>query len=550
MMYRDHIAILCRRSYGWGSFAIVFFIGGSAGQYVYAQGAKPPIPSAQKVVVSPAQVFSSDLARLSNRFGVAFVAEGQPIPVTKEGPAPSLSEKLSQADAVREVADYFDYSAARHGSVYLLTKRYTTAEDLPDVTPEECRSGLKAIAKILATFNPRYPKSSFGNYPQAHIASLLSAEQLGKLGKDGLLVSELTPIQHEEVWRLALNFYLQSQADQIEQSYTDLENRNPADPVFHWQTIMNVRAFGYDTRSVHLNDILFIPVSNSNQILVAPDGGKVIFDVPTHNGKPAPRLDPTDPTTIKESAKQSVDDQGKSSCVLSLSEVISPLNGKAAKPDFYKVDPMYAAKHVTLVGVDKLPADVLMRSIAAVYGRRVAKNEDGSFLLTHPSAIEAKQLTELGSALRSAIPAPIYRAIQAGVLSTHKEIQGVESPVLADDYQVPASVLRRSAMQMFRYIAEPKVKSQPTGKLALSCLGDPARSMFEFANTIGLFSTICWLADRPQPPYISDIDHVILTGGIYRNEAGDERFSLFFSYTNPKTGALYKGVGFSNAPAP
>ena len=102
-------------------------------------------------------------------------------------------------------------------------------------------------------------------------------------------------------------------------------------------------------------------------------------------------------------------------------------------------------------------------------------------------------------------------------------------------------------MRMFRYTVEPKVKAQPGKKLSLAHLSEQERSTFGLANAITALSHACWLADRPLPPYIADIEHVTLTGGMYINAEGLERFSLYFSYLNPKTGMMYKGVGFSNA---
>jgi|GEM_PF-2686957 len=544
-------AVLCQRSFALIGFIFVCCFGRSAEKNSWSQEPIWPIPSAQKVAVPLVDVFAVDLEVLSLRLGVTFIAEGQPFPPNNKLPAPSLSNNLSSEAAVREVADYFDYSAVRQGNIYLLMKRYTNPEDMPEVTPEECMNGLKAISKILILFNPKIPTGTFAGEPMANIVHLLSTEQLERLSKSGLSVSELTPSQHEEVWRLALDFYLQSEADHVEETYSILENRNPADPVFHWQTIMNVHAFGYDTRSAKLNKILFIPVSDSNRIIVNPDGGTGKFSsVHTHNGVVVPDLDPADPNGVPEPTKRFLDDKGRHSNAISISQAMSGLNGRTANHVVYKVDAEYAAKRVILVGVDKLPGDVLMRALAAVYGLRIARNEDGNLVLTHPLVIKAKQLPDLGRALQSAIPAPIYRAIRTQALAAHKEIKGMKRPVLANEYQAPGFAIHRSAIQMFLYVAEAEVKAHTGEKLALSHLGERANTMFMIAETVDSFSQVCWLTDRPLPPYVADIDHVTLTGGIYRNAEDAELFSLHFSYINPKTGIMYSGIGFTNAIVP
>ena len=449
------------------------------------------------------------------------------------------------------MADYFDYSVTRKGSVYLLTKRHSNPDDLPDVTPEECKIGLRAISRILAPFNPGFSQGTFAGEPMASIAHLLNAEERDRLHQRGIPVSELTSVQHQEVWRLAMKFFLQAEADRVEESYAAVENRNPPDPVFHWQTIMNVNAFGYDTRSVQLNKILFIPVSNSNQIMVFANGmSGHLTSANKQKGVTSPSIDPTDPTGVSEPMKRFMDDNGRSSHAVSISQAVAALNARPANQVVYKVDVAYAAKLVTLAGIDKLSADIVMRSLAAVYGLRLVNKEDGSFVLTHPAPTEVKRLSDLAGSIRSAIPTPIYRTIQARLTSRHAERTMRLFPVLAGQYEEQASELRPTAIQLFRYGVEPKVKSQTGAKLALSHLNERERSMFALADTIGEFSEACWLADRPLPPYIADFDHVILTGGMYRSAEGAERFSLYFSYPNPKTGRMYRGVGFSNAIVP
>lgn len=187
-------------------------------------------------------------------------------------PVPTLSEKLSQDQGVQEVADYFDYTVARQGSAYLLTKRYSNSNDLPDVTPEECMAGLKAIAKLMDRFNPHLPRAGYTGSPAAAVARLFGAEQWRKLGNGGLAVKELTPDQRAEVERVALHLYLQTRADAVEKQCATLENRNPADPVFRRQEVQGVNSFGYSTRSAVKNDIVFVTLSNTDRVISLPDG--------------------------------------------------------------------------------------------------------------------------------------------------------------------------------------------------------------------------------------------------------------------------------------
>jgi len=537
-------------------------LGVVAGLRSGAQEAAQAAVAAQKATTSPAELFSADLEALSQRLGVAFVAEGQPFPGITKSPVPSLRKDLSPEAAVREVTDYFDYAAVRQGNIYLLTKRYTNPEDLPEVSPEECRIGIKAIAGMLAAFNPKYPPGTFAGDPIANIARMLSPAQMEKLGKEGLPVTELNPEQHAEIERLALKFYIQDKADRVAKAYALLESRNPADPTFHWQTIMDFHAFGYDTRSERLNKILFIPVSNGNHIIVSPDGTtiKITAGVHTENGVVVhdPDLDPTDPTVVSEPMKQFLGNRGKPAHAVSLAEAVSALTRRAANKTEYRVDPMYATKHVTLVGTDKLAEEALLRSFAAVYGLRVVQSEAHRFDLTRPLVTDARQLSDLNRALLSAIPGSISHAFLSNPHRGPKgtdlsKLEGFPAEALARmplDYTKHSEDMALAAMRMFRYVAEAEVKAQPSEKIRLSKLGERARTLFEFAQTVNLYAEACTMANRPAPEFVTDLDHATLTGGISHNADGTERFALSFSFRDPQTGEVHQRGGFANAIIP
>jgi hypothetical protein len=215
---------------------------------------------------------------------------------------------------------------------------------------------------------------------------------------------------------------------------------------------------------------------------------------------------------LSEATLRFLDDKVTPAHAFSLAEAVSALNRRAADPSpTYKLDPMYAAKRVTLLGTEKLPAEVLLRTLAAVYGLRGVQEEKNHFLLTHSPTVEAERIFDLGRALQSAFPAPISRAIRTCLPADRSAIKGfpgMERPVFALDYPEKASAIHHAAMQMFRYLAEPAAKSQPNAKILLSQLGERTRNMFAIASTMNLFAQDCSLADRPLPPYIANIDQI------------------------------------------
>ena len=220
---------------------------------------------------------------------------------------------------------------------------------------------------------------------------------------------------------------------------------------------------------------------------------------------------------------------------------------------------MYAAKHVTLVGMDKLSPDVVMQSLAAVYGLRVGRR-DGTAVLTAPLPSPSSAFTEVKRALLRAIPAPIYRAFRlrsrpASGADMPSGSPGSPAPALSlDDYEAHGVAVHNSVLRLFRYLAEPQVKPPFGAARTLSRLGKRASDLFELSRMVRAYTGLCGLADCSPPPYLTDLtefaDHVLLHGSPDGNENTLTRVTLSFIYSNPKTGVKYGPVEFFDSTLP
>ena len=605
----------------------------------------PPAAAGQEAAPLLPDPFYDALDALSQKYHVAFIAEGRPFLAGKNGPAPGAnSEQASGPDPtmdpmpkeeaansmphkslspeeaeVQKVAARFDYDFWHQGNIYLLQKRYSNPGDLPEVTPEEC-SGLWlrcdnvssriTMANGFPVLNSR-EKNIAGGVNEAlldltrsrrrvtqedFVHAVLFGSRDSGFGGSGTthilqhirpLINPVPPDFHMP--GLMENFVLGSYSDRLQATHSLLANIRRLDPVFHWQTLGQSPVFGYDTQLGPHTDLLFLPASDCDRIIVAPYGTPMPrpdFWMRTENHLPDP--DPTDPKTLSPETKRFLDDNGRSSRAVTIAEALAPINKRVPKTPGYKIyqaDPTFAAKRVTLVGTEKLSPETLMQSLAAVYNLNVEHRRDDHVVLTWKPMIMPLEGGNgkggYGKHVRASISDPIYRAIHARFLADRTKVKNQEGPVLLEfetqyEFQRIAASFRNTAMQMFRYLAEPQVKAQPKEKLPLSRLGEREHTLFMFAQTVSAYAAACEVVDIPLPPYLFVGDsvwddyygaRVKISGGVYRK--GDSpkgpynydalyfsrivnrscpddtaRLALFVTYINPNSGVAYGPVQF------
>jgi hypothetical protein len=576
-------SILCHRGLRLVGSLLCFGFGVLPGQPSWGQAPMPPAASVREATALLPDPFYEALEGLSKKYSVAFVAEGRPFPQAKSGPVlplnadpapeevdPSPSKDLSPEEAVQKVAGKYDYDAVRQGNVYLLTKRYTNPDDMPEVTPEECLLGLKRLG----------PATSPGNTEAIAVSNdqIMSAQVRGAQVVIERTKQRLTErpsdrnrgIMQDLVYSVMLhnlshNFYFDAAMTRKAVTVLQWENNRTQEPVFRWQTIEKSPVFGYDALFGPQARLFFLPVSDCDRILVAPYGTPVPCQGYTMRYDLAlPDPDPTDPAGLSQATKRFLDDNGRSSRAITLAEAIAALNKRATGRLVYKVDPAYAAKRVTLVGADNLSPEIVIQSLAAVYGQGVDHHRDNTVHLTNPPFFDMPHTPRAVYTLfhaydklvRPEIPAPIVRVMHARFVAGRTKTKNQEGTELLEygtqgEFQRIAATLRNSAMQMFRYLAEPEVKAQPQQKLALSRLGERERILFAIAQSASVYADACKLTEIPLPPYITDLDdfrqNVTITEKVYRDNNGVLRVALALTYVYPQTGVAYGPVNFFDA---
>ena len=589
-MMNEHVWNIRSRFQGWTrtGFLLLGCFGPCVAQPSWGQAPIPPSssnPAAQKENTPLPDPFYEALEGLSKKYGVAFVAEGRPFPTAKSGilsvqrkshesdaapmpvedqalkeeaasPAdPAPNKILSSEEAeVQKVAARFDYDFLHQSNVYLLQKRYTNPDDLPEVTPEECRRWM-AIDNYSSGRYSLHDGRPEINSVEKRIAGYVNATLL-QLTKSRHRVTQEefiyrviygfgadSPIMWQAVNRdfpmaaipqfvLTADFFFQSFRDRVRATRSLLDNSRPLDAVFYWQTIGQSPVFGYDTQFNPQANLLFIPVSDCDRIGVVPYGTpqpRSDFWMRTETQLPDP--DPTDPKSLSPETKRFLDDNGRSSRAVTLAEAIAPINKVVPKRPGYKiyqVDPTFAAKRVTLVGTEKLSPETLMQSLATVYGLNVDHRRDDHVVLTFlpdksSKRPELPRFMEYDEVI--CMPDPIYRVIHARFLAGRTKAKNQEGQELLAfetqyEFQRIGATFRNAAMRMLRYLAEPQVKAQPNKKLPLSRLGEREYTLFMFAQTMSASAAACELMDIPPPPYITHrydfAESVNITGGVYR----------------------------------
>lgn len=489
------------------------------------------------------QRFVEALQLIAKQWKIGIVVEGSPMP---SGSIPAdLRLDADLKEAVDQVSRQYDYDIQRRGNVFLLTKRYTDPADYPDITPDEYRLALAAASRVLAGFNPKFTSEEKNGTPVAAIGRLLTPEQTDALAHGGIPVQSLSTEQRAEAWKIALRYYVQFDAEAATTSANYLNSIFKQDPVFKRKVIQGIDAFGFEVSGGSPPKPTFYPMSNPDSVHVGPKGA--IVRISSGDKKTvAPTTDRTDPNA-EGSVPVTVPES--SGIAMTLNRMVDDLNVRSNGVNRYKVDPVLAAKTVVAVGMDFVPPFEMFQALAELYGLRLKQDDDHSVLLTRKRDPAAQTLDQVPRALREMVPTPLRHWFHARQQSPERFHSG-ENPLLREDYANPATEARLAAIRLFRAKVEPEVLARKDKQIRLSELSDDTKKLFALTLAIGDLGQVAWMGERAAPPYVTDFDHIILTGSLTAGADGKPRLAMFLSYKDPRTGQLHQGTGFVNARIP
>lgn len=550
---------------------LVLLVGGfSTGR---AREEKPSAQSELLVRITPEQagVFADALTSLSQQARVAFVVEGEPLKGTRTDKEVEdvPREEAPLSSVVTRLAAAYDYDTERQGDVFVFKKRYTEPDDLPGVTVAECVLVMKDVLRFVSAFSPDLANPCPRD-PQVKrfIASLTDA-QLQAMKDKKLTVASLSPQQQGVVWKLALNFHLSYPKQRAKTTVDQLSRLSPEGIVFCWSDRYAPRSipwhaprlFGYETASASSSRPSFRPLVDPRLVTVEPNGG---FSIVTHeirNGKPVPLSEAYDRT--EPPAGKAAESKTAPTISSTLEAVVAALNARTADAPRMAVDAALAAKPIRIIGADAAQPPALLKAMADAYGLRIRTEKDGTLTLTRKLVRSPRTLSDLPEAVRDALPEPLRRALRVGsgapddpktafMPSPSQQQQAVQSPHSRDlgkhhRSQETPDPLRLVAVRRLRTGIEPKLKQAPNGRVSLSALDGPEQVAFANVLMADCLSDLRRLSARELPKQITQFDKLVLFGGLYLNDEGEQKFSLFLGLpaADGKNVSVVGG-GFSN----
>lgn len=557
---------------------LLFALAAAQGQQATTPPADPPTP----ITAQQAAVFQDALRALASQGHVAIIAEGAPLR-SKLPPqdVPKLDDHWPLSAVVERVAAAYDYDSQRRGNVFVLKKRFSDPNDLPDVTPEECRQALDDVLGILAPFDPGQPDVSPAreNLLLIHLADSLTPDQMEAMrqteGVGGLPVASLNPEQQAMVRRFALTSYVHFPATDIrsvrawlalmptltlrikkERHVTTLTQNDNGRATT--QTYVQNTAFGYEfLDSLHRPQ--FMPLEQGG----APDQGNILGSAQTWRQEtiePRPKL------------------QDKLEGYTTLKTLIAAQNARGTR---MKVDPALALKPVTVFGSETASPAEVISALADIYGLRVRKDADGTQRLTRLLFVVPSDLDAIPQSVRHSLPAPLLRAMHDGETEElrqqsqqllHRYGGSFSSEAQYAEWQAQqqkiekrgfdllqiSTTLRQVAVQRLRLaldaqlasqgvdVRAQRIKGMESSPVPLASLPQTARSAFAVVMMTDVLEAVIHTLGTQAPSWAARIDQDYLIGGLIPDpkRPGQQMFDLTVAGVRAD-GSLQPGTGTS-----
>lgn len=470
---------------------------------------------------------------------------------------PGLNDSLEES--MRDLCSVFRLSWERRGGVYIVTHQYDASiPQIPSITLGELRDTVKTLKGLLEPYNPRIKPSSALSDPLAdYFMKSLTANQLAALKEGrkaletskpgrGLLLSDLSQPQREELWKIACYLWIQTKVEGLTHLEEQLKLIDDEDCILEFRTFRGVRFFGFGASAKNAESQgAFVPLSHPSQTMVRgikyglmsmrkADGGFL----------PAPP-DPTEPAVNFQSQVQA----DTPPAFVSLIDVQSVSDRKT------KVDEHYQQKLVRLIlpkGKILKGAEVpaLLESLDYLYGLRVIKGEDSYEITRRSPRIRQASSEDLPAMLYASIPVSLRRMLEGPKSrSTRERVDSTKGDGRAyeDDIRAKLFNIRVLAVKALREKCGAKWETSKYEQIPLKELDAEGKQMLAVAILSLNLEEMVPLWTRPPPDFIRDFEQTVLVGGVVQDEQGTERFSLFLCQPLPDN-RIRQGPGFANVP--
>jgi hypothetical protein len=325
---------------------------------------------------------------------------------------------------------------ARQGSVVALEKTYTSSDDMPPVTPQECREALNDIERFLLPYDPK-STTKFGT-PACDSAGRdlylsLSPEQVEQWKAGPLPVRSLAPNQKVHLRRFLLHFFA----------------REPLTAAGFSRGLLGYSLdaqVGYQKRDSYINFGLWAQVRQGPTVMFG-----FVMDDGVNRIPSLPPLDGAGLTATGDGTSTEPD------CLYTLERLFAALPVEAGKQ--FRVAPELAQKPITCVGVLKSlkPPQVLevAERVAELYGLRLRKEPDGYTLMRRTPRPPA----DVGD-----IPAAAYAVLPRSLVRTVQQEKPLKWPPWTPEEEKTLSPREQDA-RLSRPLPPPRVKELQTAAM-------------------------------------------------------------------------------------
>ena len=499
------------------------------------------VDSGKQGVESPLR-FDTVLSDLSQRYHIALVCESRPLLLSpKDAEASRALEKaLSHPDPdvetqVKAVADAFDYRATRdpkNKTLFLLTKRYTSSNDLPEVTLEEADISYRNILRAISGFAD--PDVEPADLIVQLLADTAPEEQI-RFGK-GVAFTDLTTPQKAIAAKLAGGADMGdtlSHFQRVSRRFVSLQH----DTAFLGMSDyagQNLPCYQGDFGLQHRVSKVYI----SYWVKTTVGGGTAILGsdkLPTFtvvNGKvidlPPDPTDPATPGNTPEPAPEPLAAQK------TLAQVAAMVTTKLVASDSassllarggitrVEADPAIARKTVCVFGDSLLGPEALLGAVSELYqlrAPRIKGGKDGKadvVQMTLPVPKSLEKASDIPAEVARLLPPSLVRAFVAGphLVFPNRDGKLIDNKPadLAHLESLAGDRLYLTATRRLRAIVQPRIDAaqKQNKKLLFSDLPIEASDLAALASLATCGGDIRMLT-TPKPYLLDNLDKTTLS---------------------------------------
>ena len=486
-------------------------------------------------VVSVQRSFSRSLSVVSDKWRVAIVAEAGPVKSYITLSQQQLKAMPGPDEALRQIAETYDYKLYKVGPVFCLIERYGDTNDLPNITLGEAKAALERINQLLAPFKVEFaPSGPIASARAVAIAQVLTADQLKSLETEGVPVRSLNAQQREQVWHFVENITLAGTVAEVQASAKHIGALYSQNPAFMRKKIDQAEEIGYELSYPDKPVSFFLPLSHPNTWRINDDG-TVLPYAPTNNG-----------TVAEPPADLRASSIGRSTAALkwmgdTLGSAVARLNSRIRQGNqLYKVQDYLTDKPVTIGGESYADRKQLAAALAHIYGLELSQVGQREVLICRGPSRPVTDTTSLQAAIISEIPGPVIRALTGRPIMDRADENGPEMHTVEANVNFAAQARQTIASAALASIVSDKLASNKVLRIHLADVGSDGAKLLADARALYGLSRALLFSKRTLPGYVTHFDDVVLRGGI-TVEQGIRRLEFMLEYRDPTTGSIQKG---------